>query len=132
MLRFVILEHRWAGVHWDIMLEREPGGPLRTWAVDTEIVPGEIQAARVLGDHRASYLEYEGEVSGGRGSVSRVDHGTYERLDWGPDLVRARLSGGQFEELAEFRRAVAGTEGSGMAESAGSSSSWTFRLGNFD
>ncbi len=29
--RFVILEHQWNGVHWDLMLEQ--GGVLRTWAL---------------------------------------------------------------------------------------------------
>jgi len=30
-------------------------------------------------DHRKRYLDYEGPISGGRGSVSRVDGGTYDR-----------------------------------------------------
>lgn len=34
-------------------------------------------AAERLADHRLAYLEYEGPVSGGRGSVRRLDAGTY-------------------------------------------------------
>jgi hypothetical protein len=49
MPRFVVLEHRWNGVHWDFMLER--GGVLRTWAVDAPIVAGEEVPARSLADH---------------------------------------------------------------------------------
>src|SRR6478672_1315886 len=32
MNRFVVLEHRWQGVHWDLMFER--GDVLCTWAID--------------------------------------------------------------------------------------------------
>ena len=32
-----------------------------------------------LPDHRKHYLDYEGEVSGDRGTVSRIDSGTYEQ-----------------------------------------------------
>ena len=38
MLRFVLLEHNWNGVHWDFMLE--VGEALRTWAIDAPIVSG--------------------------------------------------------------------------------------------
>jgi hypothetical protein len=125
MPRFVLLEHCWNEVHWDLMLEVEPGGPLRTWAIDAEVVAGKELPARGLADHRSVYLDYEGEVSGGRGTVRRVDGGEYDRLTWTPDHVRVRLFGTQLAGLAVLRRAVAG-------EKDDSSSSWTFRLGNFD
>ena len=38
MPRFVLLEHHWDGVHWDLMLD--VGAVLRTWAIDAPIVPG--------------------------------------------------------------------------------------------
>jgi hypothetical protein len=126
MPRFVLLEHRWDGVHWDLMLEREPGGPLRTWAIDAEVVPGRDLPARALMDHRAAYLDYEGEVSGGRGTVRRVDRGEYEAIDWADDRVKVRLAGSQLAGLAELRRAVAGSGG------VEPSSAWVLRLGNFD
>lgn len=91
--RFVVLEHRWNGVHWDFMLER--GGTLRTWALDAPIVEGEERPARALPDHRMAYLEYEGPISGDRGSVSRVDEGVYIPIEWTDDRVRARLEGRQ-------------------------------------
>ena len=135
MVRYVVLEHRRDGVHWDFMLEVEPGGALRTWAVDAPPAPGLTLPARALADHRAAYLDYEGEVSGGRGRVRRVDRGAYEPVDWGPDLVRVRLSGGQLVGLVELRPAAAG-DGSASAgesgESGPSRGSWTFRLGNLD
>ena len=130
MPRFVLLEHRWNGVHWDFMLEIAPGGMLRTWAIDAEIVAGRSLPARALGDHRSEYLDYEGEVSGGRGAVRRIDRGEYTVEIWTPERVRARLAGGQLAGLVELR--AIGTGGSGVGPSETSSCSWTFRLGNFD
>nr|WP_165245356.1 DNA polymerase ligase N-terminal domain-containing protein [Paludisphaera soli] len=91
--RFVLLEHRWEGVHWDFMLER--GGVLKTWALDDLPGPGAEAPARALADHRAAYLDYEGPVSRGRGSVRRVDGGVYVPIEWADDLVRVRLQGRQ-------------------------------------
>lgn len=93
MPRFVLLEHRWDGVHWDFMLER--GEVLRTWAVDAPIVAGEEVPARSLPDHRAAYLDYEGPVSGGRGTVKREAAGTYHVIAWADDRVAVRLDGPQ-------------------------------------
>lgn len=92
-LRFVVLEHRWNGVHWDFMLEH--GRSLRTWAIDEPIVAGVELPARALPDHRIAYLDYEGPISGDRGSVTRVDEGLYVPIEWTADRVRARLSGRQ-------------------------------------
>lgn len=92
-LRFVLLEHQWKGVHWDFMLEH--GDHLRTWAIDGPVVAGKELPARELPDHRAAYLDYEGPISGDRGSVSRVDHGTYVPIEWADDRVRLHLMGRQ-------------------------------------
>ena len=46
MPRFVLLEHVWNGVHWDLMLEH--GDVLRTWAIDSPIVAGIDLPARAL------------------------------------------------------------------------------------
>ena len=37
-------------------------------------------SATRLPDHRKHYLDYEGEISGNRGTVARIDAGTYEQL----------------------------------------------------
>ena len=125
MPRFVVLEHCWNGVHWDVMLEIEPGGELRTWALDAEIVAGRDLPARALADHRAAYLDQEGEVSGGRGTVRRVDRGEYERLTWTDELVRVEVQGDQLDGLVVLRKAVAGSGGAGPTP-------WVFRLGKRD
>jgi hypothetical protein len=102
MPRFVILEHCWNGVHWDFMLEVD--GALKTWAIDSPIRPGLDLPARRLADHRLAYLEYEGAVSGGRGSVSRFDRGTYEPVSWSGRCVRVELRGARFRGRAELTK----------------------------
>ena len=124
MDRFVVLEHDWDGVHWDLMLER--GEVLRTWAIGAPIVPGVELPARALADHRRLYLDYEGPISGARGTVRRVEQGRYEALHWAPDRVVVRLSGVQLVGDVELRR-FSSREGT-----LPSSRLWTFRLGNFD
>jgi DNA polymerase Ligase (LigD) len=77
MPRFVILEHDHPELHWDFMLEA--GGALRTWRLARPPeMAGAIIDAVALADHRLAYLDYEGPVSGGRGSVKRWDAGHYE------------------------------------------------------
>ncbi len=100
--RFVVLEHRWNGVHWDFMLEH--GESLRTWAMDEPIVAGVELPARALPDHRIAYLDYEGPISGDRGSVSRVDQGVYVPIEWTDDRVRVRLLGRQLVGEVVLRR----------------------------
>lgn len=121
MPRFVLLEHRWDGVHWDFMLE--DGEALRTWAIDAPVVPDADLPARALPDHRRIYLDYEGEISGDRGTVLRVDQGAYEVLVWEVDRVRVRLEGDQLVGEVEIRQSAPETGGCGT---------WIFRLGKVD
>lgn len=75
MPRYVVLAHHTTPFHYDLMLEH--GDALATWSFDEP--PGtDGQACRRIQDHRKAYLDYEGEVSGGRGRVERWDGGTYE------------------------------------------------------
>jgi hypothetical protein len=99
--RFVILEHRWNGVHWDFLVDDGP--TLRTWAIDEPIVVGKDLPARALPPHRRFYLDYEGEVSGGRGTVRRWDSGVCVVLDWGEDVTRLEVRGTQLVGSVEFR-----------------------------
>lgn len=84
--QFVILRHELPstsarGSHWDLMLENQ--GVLLTWELPN-LPPGPLPASfeqlgiRRLPDHRIDYLEYEGPVSNGRGTVQRVDSGEYQ------------------------------------------------------
>lgn len=77
MPRFVILTHDWPTPHWDLLLE--DGERLLSWRLLQEPAAGTIPAERIT-DHRPFYLEYEGPVSGDRGSVLHWDAGTFEWL----------------------------------------------------
>ncbi|MBN2473468.1 MAG: hypothetical protein JXB62_02580 [Pirellulales bacterium] len=92
MPQFVILRHNSPrGLHWDLMIES--GGVLRTWALSQPPAPGAEIACESLPDHRAAYLDYEGPISGERGSVSRWDHGTCRIVEQGEAAWILELSG---------------------------------------
>lgn len=92
MRRFVVLEHSGPrGVHWDFMLEIS--GALATWALAQSPDAAPQVAAEALPDHRTAYLDYEGPISDGRGSVTRWDRGTYQLLRHEPDEIAVVLSG---------------------------------------
>ncbi|WP_152049890.1 DNA polymerase ligase N-terminal domain-containing protein [Tautonia marina] len=112
--RFVLLEHRWNGVHWDLMLEAGPR--LRTWALSRLPEPETEIDATSLPDHRVRYLDYEGPISHDRGTVRRVDRGTYEPILWTDDRVLVRFFGHQVIGEADLVR---------LGER-----SWRFRMGN--
>ena len=87
LMRFVVLHHQVPeegdvaelvarGSHYDLMLESNQ--ILQTWALTKwPLAIGESTAARELPPHRLAYLDYEGPISGNRGTVTRVCCGTY-------------------------------------------------------
>lgn len=83
MSQFVLLWHETPAnfarpSHWDLMLE--VGDHLRCWALDRAPDEAAEQTVDALPHHRLAYLDYEGPVSGQRGSVSRHDLGEYETI----------------------------------------------------
>jgi len=95
MPRFVILEHDHPTLHWDLMLEC--AGALKTWRLPAP-PPDNPREAVAIGDHRLAYLDYEGPVSGNRGTVKQWDAGTYESShetssDWTLHLHGTRWHG---------------------------------------
>lgn len=91
MPRFVILDHDHPFPHRDLMLEAD--GRLRTWRLVGDPLSDRPIAAEPLGDHRIDYLDYEGPVSGGRGSVSRWDGGEYKIAAESPIEIALELTG---------------------------------------
>jgi hypothetical protein len=85
--RFVILEHDHPVLHWDLMLEA--GDVLQTWRLATTPELDKCIEATALGDHRIQYLDYEGPVSGNRGTVKRWDAGDF--ADQADSLPRLRV-----------------------------------------
>ena len=100
--RFAVLRHDHPFLHWDFLLEQ--GESCRTWrlmkAPDT---PDDI-LAEAIADHRLMYLDYEGPVSGERGTVTQWDAGTFEWLFDRDDLVEVRLTGRKLLGLARLQR----------------------------
>src|SRR5258708_29361975 len=89
--RFVVLEHDFPELHWDFLLEAGP--VLRAWRLLAQPGRGVVVPAQSNSDHRPAYLDYEGPVSRGRGSVRRWDEGTFEWLEDESHRVRVRLVG---------------------------------------
>src|ERR1700693_4261610 len=103
MPRFVILTHDHPTLHWDLMLEQSDS--LRTWRLPGSPDDKEPIAAEALPDHRLAYLDYEGPVSGGRGTVKQWDQGTYELVDSGENQVVIRFIGRKLKGIAAIQRA---------------------------
>ena len=89
-LRYVVLRHEGvAEPHFDFMVETSPGSRLATWRLPAWPPTADAPLLR-LGNHRTSYLTYEGPVSGDRGVVRRVASGTCQvsGTDSGQWIVR--------------------------------------------
>jgi hypothetical protein len=79
-LRYVVLRHEGiAEPHFDLMFETGADSLLRTWrSNDWPLRSGGTLTK--LADHRRTYLDYEGPISGDRGSVRRVASGNFQIL----------------------------------------------------
>ena len=122
MPRFVLLEHRWNGVHWDFMLEA--GDVLRTWAIDAPVVadagPAGPRACPITG---GSIWITRGTSRGTGGRCGGSTRGPTPSVIWEEGRVRVRLEG--INSSARWRSARSGPESAGGG-------SWIFRLGKVD
>jgi hypothetical protein len=103
MPRFVVLIHDDPALHWDFMLEKE--AILRTWRLARSPDAAGTTDAEPLADHRLAYLDYEGPVSGNRGSVRRFDRGEYAFIEETPHRIEVRLEGAVLGGRAVIERA---------------------------
>jgi len=76
--------------HYDLFFERE--GALKSWRV-AKAEFSESQKATEAKDHALKYLDFEGKLSGDRGTVSVWDTGQYLEDAWGPGSIQVALSG---------------------------------------
>lgn len=129
--RYVILWHQWpagplrcfeetetddavlrrGGDHFDWMLESD--SCLATWATADRIsIAQESSAGAIrLPDHRAAYLDLEGPVSGGRGTVTQVESGRFLRISSSEDRYEILTMGARsgllvFERTSGFNRSI--------------------------
>jgi len=100
--RFVFLEHDYPTLHWDILLQQ--GNRLLGWRGDNHghfLNGGHVVQTS---DHRLVYLDYEGPLTGQRGTVKRVDAG---RLTWrhcAENEFIAEIQGKQWHGVLELKK----------------------------
>jgi hypothetical protein len=68
-----------------------------------------------LPDHRLAYLDYEGPISGGRGSVRQRERGSYDWLWDSSDGLAVRLAGERLRGVVRLTR-LSGDEWAAMCE----------------
>jgi hypothetical protein len=102
MPRFVLLQHDHPRLHWDLMLEA--GEVLRTWRLSAPPEPGQRIAAEATFDHRRMYLDYEGPVSGNRGTVTRWDSGEFAWVHEALESLVMELNGQRLRGPASLSR----------------------------
>jgi hypothetical protein len=102
MPRFVILQHDHPTMHWDLLLEAGP--ILRAWRLTSPPADGQTTAAEANFDHRPFYLDYEGPVSGGRGSIQRWDAGEFTWIENVTDRLSADIRGGRIRGTIVLER----------------------------
>jgi hypothetical protein len=91
MPRFAILKHDHPYLHWDLLLEFD--GVLRSWRLECPPKPGRRIPAEPTPDHRLLYLEYEGPIEPGRGTVTQWDGGFYVVKEWEDAIIEIELAG---------------------------------------
>ena len=103
MPRFAILIHDHPFLHWDFLLEEDAG--CRTWRLlnDPDLAMNGIKAES-LAVHRLMYLDYEGPVSGGRGTVVQWDRGTFAWRVNEPAVCEVMLTGKRWQGLFRLEK----------------------------
>lgn len=100
--RYVILTHDHPFLHHDLMFEQTDS--LRTWRLHTPPDDPAGGVAEELPPHRLLYLDYEGPVSGNRGTVTQWDTGVYEVVKDDPDVLQCVLQGCRLQGKITLKR----------------------------
>ena len=89
LTRFVVLKHSRQNEkpHYDLMLETDNAALLATFSF--ELSPDEFTDKRIsefkqIEDHDRKFLQYEGSVNGGTGTVEQVDKGKIRIISLSP------------------------------------------------
>ena len=91
VLRYAVLRHEGIDApHVDFLFETSPGSMLQTWRLPTWPIVS-VEEAKRIRDHRPAFLTYQGQLTGDRGHVLRIDEGTCT-FEASPRRVVVRLS----------------------------------------
>lgn len=117
---FVLLEHVvGVAVHWDFLVEIPGSEKLASWRLlQSPFDAAAPVIAEPMADHRRLYLEFEGELTGGRGCVRRLDRGDAEVVAAGPGTWIFRLAGARLSGLFKIAAGPATTFGRSTDEAA--------------
>ena len=104
MPRFAVSHHTGSpdGDHYDLLLES--GDVLLTWRFPSADL--EEQVALRIQDHQRKYLDYEGEISDGRGQVKLWDRGEMIFDFESEGLLAVALRGGKIQTRLHLLRAA--------------------------
>ncbi len=100
MPRFVVLAHDWPEPHLDLFLEA--GDALRAWKLPADFSPDTPSTILPNVPHRRFYLDFEGDLTGDRGSVLRWDCGEFEWMEESPVLLRVNFAGRRLIGIYEW------------------------------
>jgi len=91
--RYVVLHHTAVPQpHYDLLFELNADSPLAA-ARCSDWPPTPTTKFERIPDHRRIYLEYEGKISGNRGTVKRVDAGSCNVEPEGEHFLRLIFDG---------------------------------------
>ena len=98
VFRFAVLKHvRETDIHWDLLLQLPDRPLLATWQIRLDPVRWEHENGPIpaleLPDHRLVYLDFQGDISGGRGHVSHIDGGKIEIARGEKNIITCFLRG---------------------------------------
>ena len=104
-MRFIIHDHITKDRHYDLMIETGDD-LLITWRImpaDLEMLikGNEVKISRIL-DHEKYFLDFEGDLSSGKGSVSIYDQGNSRIIKNLTDTFVFELSGQIFQGRIEL------------------------------
>ena len=107
MPRFVVLAHDWPEPHLDLFLEA--GDALRAWKLPADFSLDNPATILPNAPHRRLYLDFEGELTGDRGSVLCWDRGEFQWMEESPELFRANFAGQRLSGVYEWITAASST-----------------------